>query len=99
MATERKTRIHRIKSWPNYFNAVLKGWKTFELRYNDRDYRVGDKLLLMEFDPQATMDPFSGRTIEVIVQHMATPEVGDHAILGLKDGWCIMSIKPVEVKP
>lgn len=42
---------HTLKILPEYFNAVLAGRKTFEFRYNDRDFKVGDKVILQEFLP------------------------------------------------
>ena len=34
--------IHALKTLPEYFEAVLENKKTFELRKNDRDFKVGD---------------------------------------------------------
>lgn len=54
MRTLRTMRItHELKTWPEFFRATLDGTKKFELRRNDRDYRVGDQLLLKEWNPQA----------------------------------------------
>ena len=44
-------RVHDLKVWPEFYGPLVRGEKTFELRKNDRDYRVGDKLRLQEFDP------------------------------------------------
>ena len=41
---------HNLKIWSCYFIEVLAGNKTFELRKNDRDYKVGDTLNLIEVD-------------------------------------------------
>ena len=53
--------IHSLKIWSKYFNAVISGEKTFEVRKNDRGFLVGDLLLLREYDP--TAKTFSGKTI------------------------------------
>lgn len=42
---------HELKTWPEFYRAVQDNKKTFELRFNDRDYKVGDELLLREFEP------------------------------------------------
>lgn len=42
--------IHELKTWREYFIAVFSGIKNFELRKNDRDYKIGDELLLKEYD-------------------------------------------------
>jgi hypothetical protein len=42
---------HGLKSWPESFNAVVDGTKTFEIRRNDRNFQVGDRLILKEFVP------------------------------------------------
>ena len=41
---------HEIKIEKQYFEAVIARDKTFEIRYNDRDYNVGDKIVLEEID-------------------------------------------------
>lgn len=39
---------HYLKIKPSYFESVLSGQKTFEFRKNDRDYHIGDELILAE---------------------------------------------------
>jgi Domain of unknown function (DUF3850) len=43
--------VHDLKIWPEYFDDVVDGTKAFEIRKNDRDYKVGDELLLREWVP------------------------------------------------
>ena len=45
------SKTHYLKTWPEFFQAMKSGKKTFELRKNDRDYQVGDTLVLQEYDP------------------------------------------------
>jgi hypothetical protein len=41
--------VHGLKITPNYFEKVVSKEKTFEVRYNDRNFQVGDILKLMEY--------------------------------------------------
>lgn len=50
-APQKLTREHRLKTWPGPFQALVDGTKTFELRYDDRGYAVGDVLHLEEYEP------------------------------------------------
>lgn len=42
---------HHLKTWPLCYAAIIEGRKTFEIRRNDRDFKVGDDLVLAEWDP------------------------------------------------
>lgn len=53
--------IHDLKTWPAFFRAVWDGRKTFDIRINDRDFEVGDTLVLREYDPET--NTYSGRSI------------------------------------
>lgn len=50
------------KIWPEYFEAVKSGKKTFELRLADFDLQEGDTLVLEEWDPKT--QEYTGRKIE-----------------------------------
>ncbi len=45
-------KVHRVKSWPEQFRAVVTGRKRFEMRRDDRNYQPGDTIELMEFRPE-----------------------------------------------
>jgi len=48
-----RTRTHLLKTLPGIFPDVASGAKTVDLRRNDRGFRVGDRILLLEHDPNA----------------------------------------------
>jgi len=50
------------KVWPKYFQSILDGKKTFELRLNDFEINEGDVLVLKEWNPD-TKD-YTGRELE-----------------------------------
>ena len=50
------------KVWPEFFNAILTGKKTFELRLADFECFPNDILVLKEWDPETKQ--YTGRTIE-----------------------------------
>jgi hypothetical protein len=41
---------HELKTWKVFFEPMWNNLKNFEIRWNDRDYKVGDRLRLMEYD-------------------------------------------------
>ena len=50
---------HELKCWPEYFEETISGGKTFEIRYDDRDFMVGDTIRLREWEP--SNEQYSGR--------------------------------------
>jgi hypothetical protein len=42
---------HELKTWPGGFDAISRQLKSHEIRPADRDFRVGDELLLREWVP------------------------------------------------
>lgn len=44
------TQEHELKCHPKYLGRISEGTKTFEIRKNDRDYQVGDTLILRAYD-------------------------------------------------
>jgi site-specific DNA-cytosine methylase len=53
-------RTHELKTWPSYFEAILRGEKRHECRLNDRDFAVGDVLVLREWDPSRYQPGWAG---------------------------------------
>ena len=43
-------KIHELKILTEYFQDNIHNQKNFEIRENDRDFKVGDALMLKEWD-------------------------------------------------
>ncbi|MHC5278921.1 DUF3850 domain-containing protein [Listeria kieliensis] len=52
-------KTHELKILPLYFKEARSGNKYFEIRKNDRDYHIGDYVILNEFDGEN----YTGRKI------------------------------------
>lgn len=78
---------HRLKTWPEPFLAVREGRKRHEVRKFDRDFRVGDELLLCEWDPKT--GEYTGAFWTVFVTAITEP--GQY---GLPADVGVMSIRP-----
>lgn len=81
--------VHRLKVWPEYFDAIRNGDKTFELRYDDRSFEVGDFLLLVEFDDRR--ERYTGRKELRRISY----KLHDCIMFGLQPGFCILGMKEI----
>lgn len=81
--------IHDLKIIPKYFEDVVFNGKNFEIRRNDRDFKVGDILILREF----AAGEYTGRECKKQIQYILK---GD-GTYGLNPLNCILSIKDPEV--
>lgn len=79
---------HELKILPIYFQAQLEGKKNFEIRKNDRNYNVGDLLLLEEYNPET--QEFTGREIAVKVTYITDYQQRDgYVVLGTKPDYSV----------
>ena len=77
-------KIHDLTILPQHFTDVKSGRKKAELRKNDRDFAVGDMLILREF----TGTEYTGRQVCATVTHVL-----QNCGFGLDDNYAILSIK------
>jgi len=63
------------KVLPEYFQEIVDGNKTFELRLNDFEINKGDTLFLKEWDPE-TKD-YTGRELEKEVGYVGKWKIDD----------------------
>lgn len=76
---------HELKTWREPFEHMWSGAKTFEIRKDDRKYRVGDVLWLREYDHLDST--YLGRELRVEVTYV----LGGG--FGIPDGYVCMSVK------
>lgn len=81
--------VHKLKIIPEYYDAVRTGIKIFEVRKNDRNFKVGDILILKEWD--ATRKDFTGRTARRIISYIFDNQ------FYLKEGYVILSFDMLNV--
>jgi len=79
-------KTHSLKTWPEYFNEVFLDHKHFEVRKNDRDFKIGDIVILKEWNNEE--QAYTGREIARIVQYVL-----HGGQFGIEDGFCVMSIQ------
>lgn len=77
---------HELKCRPEYFSRVASGQKTFEIRRNDRDFQVGDILILKEYEPdKGWPDHGAYESIRAEIVYMTDYEQKDSfVVLGIK---------------
>ncbi len=82
---------HDLKVWPEYFAAIHVGSKPFEIRKNDRDYQVGDTLVLHEYAPGP--DEYTGRVAERLVTYMLNGDDPMGYAFGLRTGFVALGLR------
>lgn len=80
---------HPLKTLAPFFDAVADGSKTFELRKNDRNYQVGDTLLLERWcEPGPLQDTKTAPIRKTVTYVLRGGQYGldrEFCILGLGD--------------
>lgn len=86
---------HVLKVVSPYFDALLDGSKTFECRYDDRGFGVGDRLVLREYFPLSS--EFGAREVARRVTYILRD------FDGLRPGWVVLGLahdwQPISTAP
>lgn len=77
-------KTHILKIEARWLDRLITGQKTCEIRKNDRDFQVGDKI---DFEPIGTDVCFAPQ------HHQITHVL--HSVEGLQDGYVVLSIKKI----
>jgi hypothetical protein len=86
MMTNTKPTVHTIKCWTNGFMALVSGMKKFEWRKDDRNYQIGDHLLILEWD-EVKQQYTSKYALRVISYKLAG------GWFGMPQDYCILSLE------
>jgi ASC-1-like (ASCH) protein len=81
-------KIHELKTYKEYFALVKSGVKQFEIRIDDRDFEIGDELILREWDKENLV--YTGRFIHRKVDYLLKG-----GQFGLADEYVVMSISKI----
>ena len=79
---------HQLKTWTWFFQAIVDGKKPWEIRFNDRDFKVGDILILREFDPER--NSYTGKILKRQVEYIYS------SAYGLEKGYVIMTLSEIQ---
>lgn len=82
---------HKTKCWPEFFRAIWRRQKRFELRRNDRNYKVGDWLLIEEFEPSSINGGYTGKCVRCHIMYMLGDK-NDCESFGLMPGFVILGL-------
>ena len=85
--SHRSIQVHRLKTHLESFAAVWTGTKRYEIRINDRDYRVNDVLELCEYDSNTGEYSRERRFVLAYVTHITFG-----GAWGLPKVMCVMSL-------
>lgn len=81
-------KLHTLKIRADYYSAVDLGYKTFELRKNDRDFQTHDLIHFIDtFGEDFLNNPNNVYQITYVLKDV--PE------FGLNDDYCILGIKKI----
>lgn len=85
-------KVHELKLDPMYFRDLELGYKTFEIRKDDRPFRINDMLLLQSFDRKN--QEYTGSMIFASIVGIFGRE--EHEKEFVKEGYVILSIDIVK---
>lgn len=91
----RDRKIHVLKSWPANFAAIRNGWRTFDLRADDRDYQINDDIVFQEFNPITAGDKFTGAEQRCRITYVDRGEYTP----GVRDGFACLGLIRYDAAP
>lgn len=75
--------VHELKTHPCFFVDLVTNSKPFEIRKDDRGFKVGHKLRLREWDPNT--EDYTGREVGRVIIYITA--------FKQEPGWVVMGIR------
>jgi hypothetical protein len=95
---------HELKVWPPHFEHLLDGRKRFEVRKNDRRFKVGDAIKFREFVPKMHAaaqgqdgEYYTGRNLWMRVRYVLNPRPDRDPDCGLVAGYVVLDLEPINL--
>ena len=85
---------HELKTDPEPFRASWWGWKPYEIRKNDRNFKPGDQISLRE-TVYSGEEMQAGKPLEYTGRCLGREVTEVRTGYGIKDGWCALGVKVV----
>jgi len=83
---------HYLKTWPEYFEDLKAGIKTFEVRYNDRKFAVEDIVILQNYNLDTK--EYSGEQLYFKIKYIVNWNDNIITEMALKVGYSILGLEP-----
>ena len=90
--TSGASKCHVLKIYPRYFREVEAGNKLFEIRLNDRDFKKGDSVILLQNfgSPDIVNRAIPCKLLIAEITYVTNFEQ--------KEGWVVFGIKPLAME-
>ena len=86
-------RVHTLKVLTRFFDDLAEQRKPFEVRYNDREYKMGDVLHLCEYDPEGG---FSGWSCYREITYVLDPRKDPIVRNAIRAGYVVLGLDEPE---
>lgn len=89
-----EAKVHTLKTWSRFFDRVKDGSKTFELRYDDRGFKLGDVVELVRCHDESPHGRHTGAQAGRLCKRITYVMHGGE--FGLQDGWVCLGLGDVD---
>src|SRR5215831_19455315 len=90
---------HELKIWPPFYQHIVSGSKTFDVRKNDRRFKVGDTIVFKEWEPKEhghqDAPYYTGRECRMRISYILNPRPDKDPDCGLVAGFVVLGLMPV----